>query len=127
VAVDIAASLVFAVGLGAQLRYLQRLAERLPDQRLAKQAKSISNTFPVCYALVAGWEKYAVLAPGGAVPTSMFAMVLGCTSVIAGLGALGCFATYVRVLRGMSERLATEASFSSLVWDPEVLDALVRK
>jgi hypothetical protein len=123
VGVDIATSVAFAIGLGAQLRYVEKLAARLPDEKFGKRAASIKTSFPVCYALMSGWSKYA----GNAFTTTNFAMVFGCSAGVATLGALGCFVIYVRLLRDLGRRLALEASISATMWDPDVLSALVRK
>jgi hypothetical protein len=126
-AIDFAASLAFAIGLGAQLRYLKKLAARLPDPKLSNLASGIKNTFPICYALMVGWQHYLIFAPGFAAPPTSVQMFFGCAGSIASLGSLFCFINYMHVLRTFSQRLAQERTLSELIWDPDVLPSIIPK
>jgi hypothetical protein len=128
IAFDAATALAFAIGLGVQLSYLEKLAARLPDPHLSARARAIKYTFPICYLLVAGWQKFLALSPGAlGAPPSGFTMIFGCTGFIGSLGSLICLINYMRLIGNLGDRLSKEQKVSELIWDPDILPSILPK
>ena len=127
IVIDIAAALAFAIGLGAQLRYLQKLAGRLPDARLGMRAGAIKDFFPICYFIAVGCQKLVGFTLATAGGFSTVTVMFGCIGFAAALGSLTCLIRYMRLLGNLGDRLNQERKISELIWDPDILPAILPK
>jgi len=117
---DIATALAFAIGLGAQMRYLGKLCARLPDQKLTERALGLGTVYPVCYVLMQGsWHLSTIMgvfAPGRWTIFNTVMPFLGCIGLVAALGSLICFLRYLRIMRDLMRRFGAEAAISDRLW-----------
>jgi hypothetical protein len=114
VAIDIAASVVFAVGLGAQFRYIEKISARLPDPQLSKQAHNLRNVYAIAYALMIIPRKSLAIVPIN-LPSGV-RMAVECVSGLAALSVLTYFFRYFALMGSMTRRLSEETRASMLLW-----------
>jgi hypothetical protein len=123
---SLAAGLIGVVGQFAELRYLQRLALRIPDERLSRRARFLFWAF--------GGSLVAVILLGGMAGIGGFLFVRlargnpmtnWIAAVVAGLGILAGIAViamlvfglmYLRLLHRLKRAFRQQAEYARLVW-----------
>jgi hypothetical protein len=115
-------AIVGIVGQFAQLYYLEKIALRIPDQKLAGRAKLVRWGYGVSFAVMVGVGAvmaFAMLtmkqAPGG--PGAMpFFMAFGCVAGLAGLCALGFGIVYLIMLFQFNRVLKEQSEYARRTW-----------
>lgn len=109
--------LIGLAGVCAQLVYLSRLAERLPDAALAGRAKSLAWWIGISYGVVLA-DGALMLAFGltGGRTHAPGAMAAGCTAAIAGLILLVAGIGYLLLLDRFRRRLREEETIARQTW-----------
>jgi hypothetical protein len=117
--VAVTVGLVGAVGQFAMLRYLGRLSERIPDERLSKSARTLFWGYGVTLfasVLFGGILAIAMAAAGGTRPNMAFVGIfgiLGCAAVIAML-VFGIW--FLVLLRQLQASFAQQAHYARQIW-----------
>ncbi|HEX8521661.1 MAG TPA: hypothetical protein VF669_05340 [Tepidisphaeraceae bacterium] len=112
--ITILASLVGVVGMFAQLDYFQKLALRIPDQKLAGRASILKYSLGISYAVVVFMQFVILLGAWGGSRRllDLFAPIAG----IAGLVLLFSAIAYLLLLEKLGKRFAEAAKESSVIW-----------
>jgi hypothetical protein len=115
--VGVLASIAGIVGIMAQLQYLGKLALRLPDPELARQAESIKWGFGVTYAIFVVIGAVTELSGrAGAAARAGTLDVMGCVSAIVGLVMLVYFFRYLRLLERLGKAFRAQAGYARQIW-----------
>jgi hypothetical protein len=126
-ALQLIAGIVSVVGFYAQLIYLQKIAMRIPDDRLSGRAYTIRWGITISYGILIVFGAIMLMsganaARGGAQPGGGF-VALGCIMAIAGIGVLVFMIMYLFLLTGLNARLkesaqAARSSWAAAPWTP---------
>jgi hypothetical protein len=108
-------NLAAALGLFAQLYYVQKLALRIPDSALSARAAFLLRTFAPGYCLVVLLQMIATL-------TGTRASALVCFVALLMLAVLILGIVYLRMLEKLSRRLGEQAALARATWAAEAFE-----
>jgi hypothetical protein len=113
--IQVLASIVALVGTVAELQYLQKLALRIPDQKLSDRAGFLTPSIAIPYGviLVISVLTTLIASPG---PPNPMQTALSCVSGIAGLALLIFGIVFLLMLEKLGKRFAEQARFAEEGW-----------
>lgn len=116
--VQVIAGIASVVGVFAQLQYIGKLAERIPDAQIVGRAQFLKIALAITYGLlVVGGAimGIALVGRGGGQPGGLFAVV-GCFMAIVGLAALVFGIMYLLMLDKLRKTLKQQADYALQTW-----------
>jgi hypothetical protein len=112
---DMAITLVGAIGHVAQLQYLRKLALRIPDRKLSDRARLVMWGLGISYGVLIVFTFIMTVAMRGTTPAAGMTTA-GCINGIAGLGFLIFGVMYLLVLEKFGKYFKQQELFARQKW-----------